>query len=156
MKAVVSLDQDKYSVEDITLDPPKSGEVKVKIAACGVCHSDLSVVKARALLVETRTKLVNFVRGTSKSVGERMPGCLTAAKRAEPKEAIRCRVCRRSMMELVVGVDRAAVDGERVAHRSAVEVVSRCHSCHRQARIAWSDARRSKQEIKLDLLYGRR
>jgi len=44
MKAVVSLDQDKYSVENVTLDPPKAGELKIKIAACGVCHSDLSVI----------------------------------------------------------------------------------------------------------------
>ena len=29
-------------VEDITVDPPKRGEVTVKLAACGVCHSDLS------------------------------------------------------------------------------------------------------------------
>jgi S-(hydroxymethyl)glutathione dehydrogenase/alcohol dehydrogenase len=45
MKAVVSLDQDKYSVEEVTLDPPKAGELKIKIKACGVCHSDLSVIK---------------------------------------------------------------------------------------------------------------
>ncbi len=31
-------------VEEITVDPPKRGEVSVKIAACGVCHSDLSAV----------------------------------------------------------------------------------------------------------------
>src|SRR6478672_7298191 len=29
-------------VEEITVDPPMRGEVTVKIAACGVCHSDLS------------------------------------------------------------------------------------------------------------------
>jgi Zn-dependent alcohol dehydrogenase len=29
-------------VEDITVDAPKRGEVMVKLAACGVCHSDLS------------------------------------------------------------------------------------------------------------------
>src|SRR3954447_12810014 len=29
-------------VEEITVDPPKFGEVTVKLAACGVCHSDLS------------------------------------------------------------------------------------------------------------------
>jgi S-(hydroxymethyl)glutathione dehydrogenase/alcohol dehydrogenase len=29
-------------VETVTVDPPKRGEVMVKIAACGVCHSDLS------------------------------------------------------------------------------------------------------------------
>ena len=44
MKAVVSLDQGKYSVEEVTLDPPKAGELKIRMAACGVCHSDLSVV----------------------------------------------------------------------------------------------------------------
>ncbi len=45
MKAVVSFDQDKYSVEEVTLDPPKPGELKIKLGACGVCHSDLSVIK---------------------------------------------------------------------------------------------------------------
>src|SRR5471030_2519457 len=29
-------------VEQITVDSPKRGEVMVKLAACGVCHSDLS------------------------------------------------------------------------------------------------------------------
>ena len=29
-------------VEEISVDPPKAGEVTVKLAACGVCHSDLS------------------------------------------------------------------------------------------------------------------
>jgi S-(hydroxymethyl)glutathione dehydrogenase/alcohol dehydrogenase len=31
-------------VEQIEVDAPKSGEVMIKLAACGVCHSDLSVV----------------------------------------------------------------------------------------------------------------
>jgi S-(hydroxymethyl)glutathione dehydrogenase/alcohol dehydrogenase len=29
-------------VEEIAVEPPKAGEVTVKLAACGVCHSDLS------------------------------------------------------------------------------------------------------------------
>jgi S-(hydroxymethyl)glutathione dehydrogenase/alcohol dehydrogenase len=29
-------------VEEITVEPPKRGEVTVKLGACGVCHSDLS------------------------------------------------------------------------------------------------------------------
>jgi len=29
-------------VEEISVEPPKAGEVTVKLAACGVCHSDLS------------------------------------------------------------------------------------------------------------------
>lgn len=44
MKAVVCLDENKISVEDVTLDPPREGEVRVKMAACGVCHSDLSLI----------------------------------------------------------------------------------------------------------------
>jgi Zn-dependent alcohol dehydrogenase len=32
-------------IEDIEVDPPRQGEVLVKIAASGVCHSDLSVVE---------------------------------------------------------------------------------------------------------------
>jgi len=33
-------------VEDIWVDPPRQGEVMVKMEACGVCHSDLSTAKA--------------------------------------------------------------------------------------------------------------
>jgi S-(hydroxymethyl)glutathione dehydrogenase/alcohol dehydrogenase len=35
-----------WSVEDIELDPPKAGEVLVKIAASGMCHSDEHVMTA--------------------------------------------------------------------------------------------------------------
>ena len=38
----------------------------------------------------------------------------------------------------------------------AVELLIRCATCRRQARVAWSDARPSEQEVRLDLLYGRR
>ncbi|MDX6473281.1 MAG: S-(hydroxymethyl)mycothiol dehydrogenase [Gaiellaceae bacterium] len=33
------------AVEEITLDAPGSGEVRVRVEACGVCHSDLHVVE---------------------------------------------------------------------------------------------------------------
>ena len=33
-----------WSVEEIELDPPKAGEVLVKIAASGMCHSDEHLV----------------------------------------------------------------------------------------------------------------
>lgn len=32
-------------VEDVTIDPPRRGEVRVTIAATGVCHSDLHYIK---------------------------------------------------------------------------------------------------------------
>jgi len=44
MKAVIFRNPDEeLSYEDVTLDPPKAGEVRVRIAAAGVCHSDLHV-----------------------------------------------------------------------------------------------------------------
>jgi len=32
------------SIEEIDLDPPKSGEVLVKLEAAGLCHSDLVAI----------------------------------------------------------------------------------------------------------------
>ncbi len=43
MKAVVVREVGRIEVRDVTLDPPRAGEVKIKMAATGVCHSDLSV-----------------------------------------------------------------------------------------------------------------
>ena len=37
-----------WSVEEIELDPPKAGEVLVKLAASGMCHSDEHCVTERA------------------------------------------------------------------------------------------------------------
>jgi S-(hydroxymethyl)glutathione dehydrogenase/alcohol dehydrogenase len=28
-------------IEDVVLEPPGEGELKVKVAACAVCHSDI-------------------------------------------------------------------------------------------------------------------
>ena len=44
MKAVVANKLNEYAVVSVDLDPPKMGEVLVKMKATGVCHSDLSVV----------------------------------------------------------------------------------------------------------------
>jgi transposase len=60
------------------------GRVDVKLLA-PVDHrkpqvqADLAVAKARDTLVATRTKLVNHVRGTVKSFGERLPMCSAAS-----------------------------------------------------------------------------
>jgi S-(hydroxymethyl)glutathione dehydrogenase/alcohol dehydrogenase len=43
MKAVVVDELDKFGVTEVDLDPPKVGEVLIKMKATGVCHSDLSV-----------------------------------------------------------------------------------------------------------------
>ena len=39
-----------WSVEDIELDPPKKGEVLVKLAASGLCHSDEHMVTGDMVL----------------------------------------------------------------------------------------------------------
>lgn len=44
MKAVVAHGLNDYGVEEVTLDPPKAGEVLIKMKATGICHSDLSVI----------------------------------------------------------------------------------------------------------------
>jgi S-(hydroxymethyl)glutathione dehydrogenase/alcohol dehydrogenase len=42
-KAVVCRELNKpVVVEEVTVEPPRRGEVTVKLGACGVCHSDLS------------------------------------------------------------------------------------------------------------------
>jgi len=80
-------------------------------------------------------------------------GQMSAARRDEPRESYRCRVCRRGTVGLVVG---HAADPVQVM-RVDFEVIARCSSCQRQARVAWSEGGRpSDQEVRLDLLYGRR
>ena len=44
MKAVVAHEIDNFSVVDVELDPPKPGEVLVRMKATGICHSDLSII----------------------------------------------------------------------------------------------------------------
>jgi len=40
-------------------------------------HNDLEVIKARDILVQSRTKLINHVRSVVKGIGERLPACST-------------------------------------------------------------------------------
>ncbi len=42
-------------------------------------QTDLAIIKSRDQLVQTRTKLVNHVRGLVKAFGERLPSCTTEA-----------------------------------------------------------------------------
>ena len=51
-------------------------------------QADLAVAKARDVLVSTRTKLVNHVRGTVKGTGERLPTCSAASFAAKTRELV--------------------------------------------------------------------
>ena len=82
------------------------------------------------------------------AVGDRLP----EAGRDEPLESFRCRVCRRGRMRLLVGSASDGVDPDRADY----VVVACCRACERESRLAWSKGRPSEQEVRLDLLYGRR
>jgi transposase len=51
-------------------------------------QADLAVAKARDVLVATRTKLVNHVRGTVKSFGERLPKCSAASFARQTRDLV--------------------------------------------------------------------
>ena len=70
----------------------------------------------------------------------------------EPQESLRCRICRRGAFELVAGMATDPVSHERID----VELIARCRACQRQTRVAWFRGRPGEQEVRLDLLYGRR
>ncbi|MCP3137663.1 Zn-dependent alcohol dehydrogenase [Pyxidicoccus xibeiensis] len=44
MKAAVCFEKDVLTVDDIQFSPPQAREVLVRMSACGVCHTDLSVL----------------------------------------------------------------------------------------------------------------
>jgi S-(hydroxymethyl)glutathione dehydrogenase/alcohol dehydrogenase len=73
VKALVSLENEKCSVEEIHLDPPKAGELKIKMAATGVCRSDLSVISG-ALPLPKPIVLGHEGAGIVDTVGEGVVG----------------------------------------------------------------------------------
>src|SRR5256885_17124104 len=45
MKAAVCYERNQpVRVDEVTLDPPRRAEVRVRLAATGVCHSDYSLI----------------------------------------------------------------------------------------------------------------
>lgn len=49
---------------------------------------DLNMIKSRDLLVKSRTKMINFVRSTVKSIGQRLPSCSSAYFHRYAKESL--------------------------------------------------------------------
>ncbi len=46
MKAAVCYEFDKpLVVDELQIDPPKASEVKIRMAACAICHSDIHLIK---------------------------------------------------------------------------------------------------------------
>jgi len=69
MKAAVFYrPHEPISVEEVELAPPKAGEVRVKIAACGVCHSDLHFLEG-SVPIATPCVLGHEAAGVVEEVG---------------------------------------------------------------------------------------
>jgi S-(hydroxymethyl)glutathione dehydrogenase/alcohol dehydrogenase len=73
MKALVYTEATKYSVEEVRLDAPKAGELKIKMAATGVCRSDLSVIKG-VIPLPAPMILGHEGAGTVEEIGEGVSG----------------------------------------------------------------------------------
>jgi Zn-dependent alcohol dehydrogenase len=70
MTAAVLYDVNKpYSIETVELDPPKRGEVLVKVGAAGVCRSDLHFQKGEATIALPAV-LGHEGSGTVEAIGE--------------------------------------------------------------------------------------
>ncbi len=122
------------SIETIELDPPGEGEILVKVAAAGLCHSDLSTIdnsRPRALPAvlghEGAGVVAELGKGvTDLKVGDHVvfvfsPGCghCRNCHRGKPH------VCLtwpdfRNRGELFTGGRRLSKDGKFIAHNSGV------------------------------------
>lgn len=69
-KAVVYRERNQpVSVEEIEVESPRQGEVMIRVAACGVCHSDLSATNG-TIPVPPNTVLGHEGAGTVVEIGE--------------------------------------------------------------------------------------
>lgn len=67
--AVLYAAQQPLVIEDLTLEPPRAGEVRVRIAATGVCHSDYHVVDGSWTHVPLPVVLGHEAAGIVEEVG---------------------------------------------------------------------------------------
>ena len=133
-KAAIVREYNKpVSVEEITVESPRRGEVMVKIAACGVCHSDYSAVNA-TIPMPPPLVLGHEAAGVIEEVGEGVEPDLRARKRLGHEiEAHRSQVPARDGQEHACdGAAQAgdcsggkAVDSARGSHPS---FRARCHN----------------------------
>lgn len=94
-------------------------------------QAHLAVAKARDVLVATRTKLVNHVRGTLKSFGERLPMCTAESFGRQTRAMIPAllRAALKPIYETLERIDAQIKEQDRMIERIAgqypdVEVVS--------------------------------
>lgn len=69
MSAAVLRDRGVLAIEEVTLDPPGPGEVRVRIAAAGVCHSDLHLIDGHLAVADGPSVPGHEGAGIVESVG---------------------------------------------------------------------------------------
>lgn len=132
MRAVVFRGTDEpITVTDVHLDPPGPGEVKVKVAAAGVCHSDLHVTRGEWMM-PTPMVLGHEGSGTVVEVGAAVTG-LNEGDHVVLSWVAPCGVCRHCLVGrearcevaanivgpggvLQDGTSRLSVDGQPAYH----------------------------------------
>ena len=112
-KAVVYRELGKpVSVEEVQVLPPQVDEVTVKIAACGVCHSDLSATNG-TIPVPPDTVLGHEAAGTVVEIGERVTD-LAVGDPVGISWIPMCGVCRFCLMGRPALCDKPAKHGPKM------------------------------------------
>ncbi|MSU90965.1 zinc-binding dehydrogenase [Rhodobacteraceae bacterium 2CG4] len=122
------------TVREVTLDDPGRGEVLIRVAAAGVCHSDLSVIngtRPRPVPMVLGHEASGFVEAVGPGVedlapGDHVvcifaPGCGSCTPCAEGRPALCTRAARHhGAGELMTGHRRLSIDGQPVNHHVGV------------------------------------
>ncbi|MAA97229.1 MAG: alcohol dehydrogenase [Stappia sp.] len=129
------------TVRELDLEGPGRGEVLIRIAAAGVCHSDLSVIngtRPRPLPMVLGHEASGFVEEVGAGVDDLAPGdhvvCIFApgCGRCTPCAEGRPALCERAARhhgvgELMTGARRLSMDGTPVNHHVGVSAFA-CHA----------------------------
>lgn len=135
--AVLGRPGERLWVGPLELDDPREGEVRVRIAAAGVCHSDLHVMKGAA-----REPLPAVLGHEGSGVVEAVGPCVTSVRPGQPvilswvRGCGTCRQCAQGRVHLCVegiadgalpaGGSRLRRGGETIHHYGAVS----CFATH--------------------------
>lgn len=93
-------------------------------------HTDLALLKGRDALVRCRTKLINFVRGSCKTAGTRLPSCSAEAFAKKvieyiPKELLAATVpCVDTIGELTQKIRQIDAQIETLCHKGYPETIA--------------------------------
>lgn len=113
MKAAVLYELNTtLTVEDVILEEPKENEVLVKIAASGVCHSDLSAIHGgfnRPLPIILGHEGAGVVEKIGKNVRNVKPGDHIIISWVSPCGI--CEYCKNGMPELCLATEKNRVNG---------------------------------------------